>query len=267
MTLDLDNCTESTQPGTICQLKVSQLNPTQSGIGLMEIDAKVEKLAKKSKKKLQDYLFSKPVPIIIGPQGKFYLTDHHHLSYALWITAKNKNKAGLTPENAAVVVEVKANWRAYNDEYRFWKRMVKEGNVYLFDHTGGGPIQPKELPQQISEMKNDIYRSLAWKMREVKVYLKDPANPLFAEFIWADFFRKNLIIDKNVLKNRYSAKEAKFENPCNSYELRCCRKKLSRSKNKNLKTGCDDFKALLMEARGLAISAAAKGLPGYTGNQ
>lgn len=269
MDLKLPECTKNTKQGSICQLLVDKLSPTQCGVGMLEIDVKVAKIKAKNAKQLKDYLFSRPVPIIVGPGGAFYLTDHHHLAFSLWRAAKEGADSGIKCSKVRVVVEVMANWRDYESEYQFWKRMQKESKVYLYDQNGGGPIQPKKLAKHVKDLKDDMYRSLSWKMREENVYVKDPANPLFAEFVWADFFRKHLVLDKKVLKNSLDGKPAKFDDHCIKLEQVCCEGKFDKTskKDQKLKAECEDFRDLLNEAKALAISKAARGLPGYTGNQ
>jgi len=51
-------------------------------------------------------------------------------------------------------------------------------------------------------MKFDPYRSLAWIMREHHGYLK--SNAPFSEFRWADFFRKRVLVDKDVLAGKHT---------------------------------------------------------------
>ena len=50
-----------------------------------------------------------PVPVVIGNGGQFYVTDHHHLTNALWKTAEGENAAGIETKNARVVVIVQFN--------------------------------------------------------------------------------------------------------------------------------------------------------------
>ena len=38
----------------------------------------------RSEKEMEQYLKKKEIPVIIGPNNKFYLIDRHHLLYALW---------------------------------------------------------------------------------------------------------------------------------------------------------------------------------------
>ncbi len=70
--------------GQLYQLKVADLCPTQSAVGFDEVKAKVESMRHKSKDSLIALLITRPVPIVIGPEGRFYLVDHHHLARAVW---------------------------------------------------------------------------------------------------------------------------------------------------------------------------------------
>ncbi len=77
------------------------------------------------------------------------------------------------------------------------------------------------IPDRLDELVDDPYRSLAGYVRDAGGY--DKAPTAFAEFIWADFFRRNIAIE----------------------DLRA------------------DFKAAVEAAMPLAQSHLAKGIPGF----
>lgn len=79
-------CKSSDPPGTVCTLPVGQLRPTQFAVGSVAVTCKADHIATKSKKKLKKYLEDerRQVPAVVGPEGNFYITDHHHLSTALY---------------------------------------------------------------------------------------------------------------------------------------------------------------------------------------
>jgi hypothetical protein len=236
-----DECKpESHVSGQLYQLKVADLCPTQSGVGFDEVKAKVESMRHKSKDSLIALLITRPVPIVIGPGGKFYLVDHHHLARAVWELCQKKNEAGIGPENARVVVKVMCNWRVLGD-FHFWKAMHENNWIYLFDPQGGGPLQPAKLPKHIKDMTNDPYRGLAWYVREHFGYDKMDAD--FAEFRWAQFFRTRVILDDRLLKN----------------EIEDVDILLSEMKE-------EVRKEIVEAAIHLASSREAAGLPGYTGH-
>lgn len=79
MDFSLEECTQKSQRGCLFQARVSELRPTQSGVGLDEVYAKAEALARKNREDLSAFLLIRPVPVVIGNGNRLYLTDHHHL--------------------------------------------------------------------------------------------------------------------------------------------------------------------------------------------
>jgi hypothetical protein len=69
--------------GAQCVIEITQLHPTQAAVGYFEVKQKADKLSGKKPSKFQEYLAEHLVPIVIGPGGAAYLTDHHHLARAL----------------------------------------------------------------------------------------------------------------------------------------------------------------------------------------
>jgi hypothetical protein len=61
------------------------------------------------------------------------------------------------------------------------------------------------LPQQLDKLVDDPYRSLAGYVRDAGGFDKTPTA--FAEFIWADFFRRNVPVE-DVQRNFPSAVQA-----------------------------------------------------------
>ena len=230
---------KSHRGGQLYQIRVADLHPTQSAVGLDEVYARAESVRAKSSDALTAYLITRPVPIVIGNNDKFCLTDHHHLARAVWETAKKKNEAGIDANNARVVVEVLYNWSVLKD-YDFWKAMHDNSWVYLFDHLGGGPLQPAMLPKHIKDLRNDPYRGLAWYVRTHFGYQKRPAD--FAEFQWAQFFRMRLILDNRLLKNEIQDVDILIS-----------------------EMPAAERNAIVEQAIYLARSQEATGLPGYAG--
>ena len=239
MKFNLPDLTSKTPMGTLCQVKVSDLKPTQNAAGFDEVNDKIARYSAKSSSDLSDYLLVHPVPIIVGNGGKFYLTDHHHLANALWKTAEGDNKAGIDTKNVRVVAQVQNNLTALTG-YHFWKSMQRARLVYLFDNYGGGPIRPKDLCPHIKDLANDPYRSLAWEVRTRYGYGKSPHA--FAEFLWANFFRIRIIIDNWILKDKIRGSNILFSN-----------------------LPAEHKKEIIDEAMDLARSSEAKGMPGYLG--
>jgi hypothetical protein len=239
MNFDLPELTPDAPQGALCQVRVSKLKPTQNAVGFDEVNDKIARYSAKSKEELRDYLLVHSVPVIIGNGGNFYLTDHHHMANALWKTAEGKNEAGITSDNARVVVTVQYNRHGLMD-YHFWKEMQTLRLVYLFDNDGGGPIRPKDLCGHIRDLANDPYRSLAWVVRQRYGYAKSPHA--FAEFLWANFFRIRIVIDNWILKDKIREGDVLIAN-----------------------LPAEHKKDIIDEAMELARSPEAAGMPGYLG--
>ena len=85
-----DVCDAQSSMGDICLCKLSDLHPTQASVGMAEVRIKAEKLKdeiqRRSESGFLKYLLKhdKEEPVIIGPGGIFYVTDHHLLARALY---------------------------------------------------------------------------------------------------------------------------------------------------------------------------------------
>ena len=161
----------------VTPVPVADLRPTQMTVGFHEVAAKRELWRERSSKKDALFLGKHMVPVILGPKGRMYVIDHHHLARALHDEgAKN------------VLVTVVADLRAV-DKDSFWVVMDCRGWCHPYD--GNGVRQGfDKIPTLISELVDDPYRSLAGELRRTGGYAKD-ITP-FSEFIWADFLRRKI---------------------------------------------------------------------------
>ncbi len=161
---------------SMCTVEIAILCPTQSAVGMKEVEIRAERIGKMTANELDHYLRKHVAPIAIGPDGVPYLLDHQHLARALL-----QAHAGRT-----LYAEVKENWSKLS-EPEFWARMKERDWVYLHDETGKPLPDPTSLPRTIESMRDDPYRSLAWLVREKDGYLQTESP--YADFHWADFFR------------------------------------------------------------------------------
>ena len=67
----------------IVQAKLADLIPTQGAIGYVEVDQKRAEWQRLSKKLRQALIARHWFPSVIGPEGRYYIVDHHHLGMAL----------------------------------------------------------------------------------------------------------------------------------------------------------------------------------------
>jgi hypothetical protein len=164
---------------SMCTVEIAILRPTQSAVGMKEVEIRAEKIGKMNAKELEHYLRKHVAPIAIGPGGVPYLLDHQHLARALLQAQAGKS----------LYAEVKENWSKL-PEPEFWTRMKEHDWVYLHDETGKPMPDPTSLPLTIGSMRDDPYRSLAWLVREKDGY-RQTESP-YADFHWADFFRAHV---------------------------------------------------------------------------
>ncbi|HTS96733.1 MAG TPA: ParB/Srx family N-terminal domain-containing protein [Streptosporangiaceae bacterium] len=181
----LPRCRADTPQGTVAVAKVSCLRPTQNAVGMDEVNDKVTCMKRRSDADLQAYLIERTIPVVIGDGGHPHLIDHHHLALSV-LTAEG---------DIDVPVEVVQNWAPVSGTH-FWKAMARRHWLYPFAPDGGGPIPVAEMSKHLTDMGNDIYRSLSWVARTHYAYEKSPDNAIFAEFRWANFFRTHVVLEQ-----------------------------------------------------------------------
>jgi hypothetical protein len=162
------------------QAPIKSLCPTQLTIGFIEVEKKRKHLSALSAGQQRDFLEAHPMPVVIGPGRKLYITDHHHLA-----------RAALEAGIAGGYFTVDADFSSRGGE-EFWCEMDKNSWVHPLDQNG---VRHHYIciPSHLSQLFDDIYRSLAGFVRDAGGYEKTPTA--FAEFIWADFFRRNVAIE------------------------------------------------------------------------
>jgi hypothetical protein len=181
----ISKCTVYSKKGELCICSLSELHPTQIAVGFDLVKNKVKHIEELLKEdKLMNYLLNKPEPMVIGPDGVFYIIDHHHLGLAL-IKANVKTTYCLIQENFSSL-----------NQKEFWNQMIKRKWVYLYDENGRGPLSPQILPKSLLELKDDPYRTLAAYALDEGCYNK--VEVPFLEFYWGNYFRK--YIEKEILK-------------------------------------------------------------------
>lgn len=173
-------CDQFSKVRDYCKLKLVDIRPTQFAVGKISVEYKAKKLNKMSGDDLKKYLQTHPAPVVIGPGNQLYIVDHHHLATALMISKQEKKHI-----YANIIDDLR-----HMPPMKFWKLMYDKKLVYLFDENGRGPLNPALLPLTIAELKDDPFRSLAWAVREEEGF--DKVDVPFAEFAWADFFRKKM---------------------------------------------------------------------------
>ena len=164
---------------------VLSLKPTQFAVGLLEVEYKVSEMKKLKPKKLKKLVEETPVPVVISPWKEVCVIDKHHYLFACW-------HAGISKVRIEVVKDYSKTKLSY---HRFWQKMARDNYAYLYDQFGNGPQKALYLPMDVRGMADDPYRSLAWMVRKEGGYENSTAT--FAEFQWADLFRKKCLLDSH----------------------------------------------------------------------
>jgi hypothetical protein len=160
--------------------EIKSLCPTQLTVGFLEVEAKRKRLAALSPKDQGEFLKDHPMPVVIGPGKKLYITDHHHLARAAF-DLKIQDACFDVDEDLSSLTQDK-----------FWAEMDQQSWVHPLDHNG---IRHRyaAIPKTLDKLTDDVYRSVAGFVRDAGGY--DKTHTAFAEFIWADFFRRNIAIE------------------------------------------------------------------------
>src|SRR6202030_1653653 len=156
---------------------ILSLRPTQMTVGMREVKEKRKRWRERNKKKQAKALGKHMIPVVLGPDTRYYVVDHHHLARAL-------HDEGVKDILVTVIGDLSMVGRD-----AFWGVMDNKRWVYPYDAKG--ERRPfKDLPKSIRDLKDDPYRSLAGELRRDGGFAKDTTP--FSEFLWADFLRRHI---------------------------------------------------------------------------
>ena len=153
------------------------LRPTQMTAGFAEVALKRREWGALSKKDRKQLLQSHWFPAVLGPRGRSFIVDHHHLGLAL-------HEEGVARVKLMVLDDL-----SYLAPTVFWRVMEQRNWVHPFDDKGNRRPYT-DIPTCLTDLRDDPYRSLAGMLRSAGGYAKD-SSP-FAEFLWADYLRPHV---------------------------------------------------------------------------
>jgi hypothetical protein len=172
-------------------IPILSLHPTQMTVGMREVKQKRLRWREHKSKKQAELLGKHMIPVVEGPDKRYYVVDHHHLARAL-------HDEGIKN----ILVTVIGNLTMV-DRDAFWNVMDNKRWVYPYD-AKGERRRFKDLPKSVMDLKDDPFRSLAGELRRSGGFAKDTTP--FSEFLWADFLRRKMS-SKSVNENFAKAME------------------------------------------------------------
>ncbi|MGL5292337.1 MAG: ParB-like protein [Aeromonas sp.] len=169
-------CQSATAVGNWCEISIAALHPTQGGVGQIQVDETQASLAGMSPKQLDKLMKKKEIPVVIAPDGGYWLVDRHHLTKALW-------QQGITTARVKVIGRLQ-------DKANFWSQMQNNHWAWLKDEQGQ-PLTPEQLPTRIDLLPDYPYRTLAGQLQDAGYVNKDK-QVYFVEFAWASWLGKQM---------------------------------------------------------------------------
>jgi len=159
-------------------IPILSLRPTQMTVGMREVKEKRQRWREhKSKKKQQELLGRHMIPVVHGPDERFYVIDHHHLARAL-------HDEGVQDILVAVIADL-----TMVDRDAFW--VVLDDRKWVYPYNAKGERRHySDIPKTVADLKDDPFRSLAGELRRIGGFAKDTTP--FSEFLWADFLRRRM---------------------------------------------------------------------------
>lgn len=161
-------------------IEIADLRPTQMTVGYREVARKRGAWRERAAADGPEYLGQHMIPAVIGPKGRHWIIDNHHLARAL-------HDEGVKAVLVRVVADLSTVpgglFRTFMDN-RNW--------LHPFDAEGRRkPIS--QIPKHIEDLADDPFRSLAGEIRRAGGYAKEDTP--FSEFLWADFLRRHIDAD------------------------------------------------------------------------
>ncbi|MEQ1637223.1 MAG: ParB-like protein [Methylococcales bacterium] len=161
----------------LIKVELKTLRPTQMTVGYAEVQAKKATWQHLKPKARKAFLADHWLPGVFGPKEHHYILDHHHLGMALLEEEVEHTR----------LIVLKDFSQLDTDE--FWIVMEHHQWAHPYDEQGKRR-NLSDIPKKIMQLSDDPYRSLAGAARRAGACVKD-ATP-FAEFLWADFFRRRI---------------------------------------------------------------------------
>ena len=132
----------NTREPVLQPIPILELRPTQMTVGMREVKEKRKRLREywkehKSRKKQGEFLGKHMIPVVLGPDKRYYVVDHHHLARAL-------HDEGVKDIIVTVIGDL-----SMVEREAFWGVMDNKRWVYPYD-AKGERRHFKDLPKSVT---------------------------------------------------------------------------------------------------------------------
>jgi len=73
----------NTREPKVQPIPILTLRPTQMTVGMREVEDKRKRFREEQSKKQREMIGKHMIPVVVGPDERLYVVDHHHLARAL----------------------------------------------------------------------------------------------------------------------------------------------------------------------------------------
>ena len=159
----------------LCTAVLHTLWPTQMTVGMRGVEHKRQAWREASDK--DAFLNNHVIPVVAGPDNRFFAIDHHHTARALL-------DEGVEQAKAAVVADL-----SELPERIFWNFLDQRAWCRPYN-AQGERCDIEGIPTGLAGLQDDPYRSLVADVQKRGGFAEGETP--FSEFLWADFYRVRL---------------------------------------------------------------------------
>ena len=130
------------------------------------------------------------ITVVYGYDASYYITDGHHHAYAIWLLYKNAGLADAEEPLIPVYVHTEHNYN--NNDFEsvtFWAKLLDENYFWPYGlqeyNTNYNSVNPNDLPDDISQMGDDPFRSIFGLARRDSFDKPKDDEIGFYQFKWA----------------------------------------------------------------------------------
>ncbi|MFG1481117.1 ParB-like protein [Xanthobacter sp. V4C-4] len=156
------------------EVGIDGLHPTQLTLGMSEVKKRAKSMDGLAKDELKALIARKPIPHVLGPAGRLYMVDHHHLCRALLRIDVEKAVLGERVDDLSAL-----------DLPRFWQEMERRNLCWPIDVDGNRRPCVK-IPSHVKDLTDNPWRTLA---RGVRGRAYSNEDTPFQEFMWGNYYR------------------------------------------------------------------------------